>query len=321
MKSSILMFLACVVLTTAASFDREMDDKWNNYKEKNHMHFSAEEESGRKNLFSETDNFINEQSKNKSRAFAMDHNDFSSMSPDEKEAFLGLDVDLDTYSASVWTPSVENRDLPASVDYRNDNCLQDVKRQGGCGSCWAFTAITPLEFSKCKKRGGKKVLLSEQQLVDCADNNGGCGGGWYLRAWKYLAIGSNAHTKYGPYMADEGACKFNKKFNRAVVFTYGKVPANVEAIKEAIQEGPLAVAMRVTQSFSQYKEGVYSSDDCEGKINHGVVLVGYGSMNGKDYWIIRNSWGAGWGASGYALIERGVDMCRIESFAAYVVAK
>jgi len=106
-----------------------------------------------------------------------------------------------------------------------------------------------------------------------------------------------------------------------VVFTYGKVPANVEAIKEAIQEGPLAVAMRVTRSFSQYKEGVYSSDDCEGKINHGVVLVGYGSMNGKDYWIIRNSWGAGWGASGYALIERGVDMCRIESFAAYVVAK
>ena len=71
----------------------------------------------------------------------------------------------------------------------------------------------------------------------------------------------------------------------------------------------------------QFREGVYSSDKCTGYANHAMVAVGYGTMSGKDYWIIRNSWGAGWGASGYALIERGVNMCRIETYAASVAAK
>jgi len=316
------MFLACVVLTTAASFDREMDDKWNNYKEKNHMHFSAEEESGRKNLFSETDNLINEQSKDKKRAFAMDHNDFSSMSPDEKEAFLGLKADLDSYSTSVWSRCNDTSDMPASVDYRNDNCLQKVKQQGGCGSCWAFAAIAPLEFAKCKKRGGKKVLLSEQQLVDCDTvENLGCNGGWYHDSFEYLKKGSNAHKKYGPYTAEEGACKFNKENNRAVVSSYERLPAGEEPMLKAIQNGPIAIAFRVVDDFYAYHEGVYSSDNCSGYANHAMVAVGYGTMSGKDYWIIRNSWGAGWGASGYALIERGVNMCRIENYAASVAAK
>jgi len=247
------MFLACVVLTTAASFDREMDDKWNNYKEKNHMHFSAEEETGRKNLFSETDNFLSEQSKNKSRPFAMDHNEFSSMSPDEKEAFLGLKTDSNSYSANVWTRGVENRDLPASVDHRNDPCLQTIKNQGGCGSCWAFAAIAPLEFAKCKKRSGKKVLLSEQQLVDCDYSNGGCNGGWYTSAWEHLKEGANSHKKYGPYTAEEGSCNFDAEYNRAVVVSSEKLAANVEVIKAALQNGPLACALRFNNDFYYYK--------------------------------------------------------------------
>ena len=72
---------------------------------------------------------------------------------------------------------------------------------------------------------------------------------------------------------------------------------------------------------SQFSEGVYSSDNCSGYANHAMVAVGYGTMSGKDYWIVRNSWGLYWGASGYALIERGVNMCRIENDAASVAAK
>jgi len=76
-----------------------------------------------------------------------------------------------------------------------------------------------------------------------------------------------------------------------------------------------------TSFVLQFREGIYSSADCDQQINHGVVLVGYGTMSGKDYWIIRNSYGPNWGASGYALIERGVNMCRIESYVESVVAK
>jgi len=316
------MFLACVVLTTAASFDRELDNQWENYKEKNHMHFADEEDKGRKELFAKADELIKHHSGNKSRPFSVDHNDFSQMSSDEKKTFLGLDHKSTTRSANQWTRSVvKNRDLPASLDYRNDNCLQKVKQQGGCGSCWAFSAISPLEFSRCKKRGGKKILLSEQQLVDCDDSNNGCNGGWYTSAWELLKKGSNAHKKYGPYTQEEGACKFNAKNNRAKVKTYAEVDANEQAMMEALQRGPLAVAFEVVDDFYAYKEGIYSTEDCKGQINHGVVAVGYGSMCGKDYWIIRNSWGNGWGIAGYALMERGVNLCQIESFAEEVEAK
>jgi len=200
-------------------------------------------------------------------------------------------------------------------------CLPAVKNQGSCGSCWAFTAITPLEFSRCKKNN-KKVLLSEQQLVDCHPRHKGCNGGWYTTAWSYLGDGSNKLKKYGPYTAKQGECVFQKKFIGARVKSYVKVDKNPDAMMEALVEiGPLAVAIRVAGGFGSYKEGIFSSDSCQGRINHGVVIVGYGTMSGVPYWIVRNSWGPGWGNGGYILMKKGVNMCEIETRPAAVYAK
>ena len=82
--------------------------------------------------------------------------------------------------------------------------------------------------------------------------------------------------------------------------------------------------MNLYNSLSVYfyfSSGIYSDPTCTSQpVNHAIVAVGYGTLNGVDYWVVRNSWGAGWGIGGYALVKRGVNMCRIESYAAAVGA-
>lgn len=69
------------------------------------------------------------------------------------------------------------------------------------------------------------------------------------------------------------------------------------------------------------RSGVYDDPACDTvNINHGVVVVGYGTLDDIDYWVVRNSWGPKWGAKGYILMERGTNKCKIEGSAAYVVA-
>ncbi len=67
--------------------------------------------------------------------------------------------------------------------------------------------------------------------------------------------------------------------------------------------------------------GVYNDPACDGKaVNHGVNIVGYGVLNGLNYWVVRNTWGHRWGLAGYFLIQRGVNKCGIEEYPAYATA-
>lgn len=67
------------------------------------------------------------------------------------------------------------------------------------------------------------------------------------------------------------------------------------------------------------RDGVYDSTECDDKpVNHVGVIVGWGSLNGHDYWIVRNSWGTGWAIKGYFFIQRGVNKCNIENYVSFV---
>lgn len=84
--------------------------------------------------------------------------------------------------------------------------------------------------------------------------------------------------------------------------------------------GPVSVAMHSKRlTFMYYKEGIYSDPACSHQIDHAVVLVGYGTLNDRPYWVVRNSWGTEWGLGGYFLLLRGVNQCGIANHAAYPV--
>lgn len=84
---------------------------------------------------------------------------------------------------------------------------------------------------------------------------------------------------------------------------------------------PVTLSFDVTADFMHYKEGVYTSTQCKDtadKVNHAVLAVGYGTEeNGMPYWIVKNSWGTGWGKDGYFLIVRGKNMCGLAACSSY----
>lgn len=94
-------------------------------------------------------------------------------------------------------------------------------------------------------------------------------------------------------------------------------------LKAAVgSNGPVSVAFQVVKDFRFYKSGVYSSTEChdgEQDVNHAVLAVGYGELEGKQHWIIKNSWGTAWGMDGFFLMERGRNMCGVGDCASYPV--
>lgn len=262
-------------------------------------------------------------------------NEFSDMDEDEWKAIL-IPMDPETERmAADFVPfySDDRASILDEVDYRQSGCLPAVKNQGSCGSCWAFSAVTPLEFQFCNDTGLKKTF-SEQQLTWCVPN--GCNGGWYATAWSFLRYsGGILSSDDHPYTSgksstrnDAATCPLG--INGAAwaqVTGYVNVGSNEEAMKEALAlHGPLSAALWVNENFSSYDEGVFDDPDCDdrsqpgrNRVNHGVVIVGYGqSGSAGAYWIVRNSWGPNWGEDGYIRIKRNAGICNI-GLAAYPI--
>ena len=211
--------------------------------------------------------------------------------------------------------------LPASFDWRSlngHNYVSPVKNQGSCGSCWAFGTVGPME-SRLLISGAGLADLSEQYLVSCNSSGWSCGGGWWAHDYHVnrkvpaeLEPGSVLESVF-PYTGSNSSCNAPHAHSQKLVrwsyvgSSYG-VPS-VEAIKNAIATyGPVAVAVCVGSSFSGYRSGIFATDEksaCNGSVNHAVVLVGWDDAT--DTWIMKNSWGTGWGESGYMRIKRGVS--------------
>jgi len=234
-------------------------------------------------------------------------NQFSDLTESEvKEIYTGASPPaIQTVPALGESQEVE--ELEDSVDWTSKGAVTSVKNQGSCGSCWSFSTTGVLEGTN-QITTGHLVLLSEQQLVDCDthDGNQGCSGGWPYNALDYIkAQGSCTEESYA-YRGVGGRCASSScslGVPVGAVTGYHNVPKTSSGLMSAVMGQPVSVTVEVSGDFSRYSSGVLTGI-CSGSINHAVLAVGYGTMNGKSYWRVKNSWGSSWGDSGYVNIQR-----------------
>ncbi|XP_037067854.1 procathepsin L-like [Pollicipes pollicipes] len=212
----------------------------------------------------------------------------------------------------------------ATLDWRQYGVVTEVKDQGACGSCWAFSTTGSLEGAWALA-GHQLVSLSEQQLVDCSHLffNLGCKGGRMDNAFRYIHAkgGIMAESTY-PYTAVGGSCHANPAYFVAQVKSHHSVLIGSEShLLDALAgHGPISVSIDAShQSFQLYHSGVYNEPSCSSLLlDHGVLVVGYGTDNGVDYWIVKNSWSANWGEQGYIkMLRNHNNQCGIATQACY----
>jgi cathepsin L len=214
--------------------------------------------------------------------------------------------------------------LPAAIDWRTMGAVTPIKDQGQCGSCWAFSSTGALE-AQIYKKTKTLTTLSEQNLVDCNKANFGCNGGWMDYAFDYVKTnkGIDKSSAY-PYTGYRGTCKYKSATTYVGGTCTGRksIPAgNETALQIAVATiGPVSVAIDASGlPFQLYSSGVYKNLACsKTNLDHAVLVVGYGTTNDQDYWIVKNSWGTSWGMSGYILMPRNQkNYCGIATHALY----
>jgi xylem cysteine proteinase len=196
--------------------------------------------------------------------------------------------------------------VPDSMDWTEHRAVAEVKNQGQCGSCYSFSATGSVEGAVAIKTG-KLNSLSEQQIVDCStkEGNEGCNGGLMDSAFDYIISnkGICGEADY-PYKGKAGSCWSSCSIVSTISGYKDVAQDNEDALLAAVATQPVSVAIEADKmGFQFYKSGVFSGT-CGTKLDHGVLAVGYGTVEGTDYWKIKNSWGGDWGDSGYILIKR-----------------
>jgi len=211
---------------------------------------------------------------------------------------------------------------PASYSAVDAGLVSPVTNQKQCGSCVAFASMAAIETCFKKTAGGDFGDYSEQQLVDCGYGSygaSGCNGASSYSYIKYVAEKSLdlTHESTYPYLntAPKLTCPTTAPYNRGarVSSSYYTYSGTEEKLKQAVYEhGAVVTTVAAAGPFSSYGGGVFSGCTSS-STDHAVTVVGYGTSGGEDYWLIKNSWGTGWGEGGFIRLKRGVGMCGVGS--------
>jgi C1A family cysteine protease len=236
-------------------------------------------------------------------------NEYSDMTEEEFLATHTGHVSEEGENREILAPLVNEAN---DIDWRDKGAVTPVKNQGSCGSCWAFSTTGTTEGFVAIKTG-KLPNLAEQQLVDCCKQGGcqGCRGGLPSAALKWVASNGLCSQSDYPYTARDGQCK---KTCQAVAKISSSTGGRGEsALQSALDKVPVSIAVDASGGFQSYKGGVFNGP-CGTSLNHAITAVGYTSQ----YWIVKNSWGTGWGSGGYIFMARGKNLCGLGNVLAWV---
>ncbi|THU51128.1 hypothetical protein C4D60_Mb06t27760 [Musa balbisiana] len=260
------------------------------------------------------------------RKYKLRINQYADLTNDEFKASYGGFRPTTTKAAPTFRYENETAVAP-TVDWRSRGAVTPVKNQGECGCCWAFSAVAAAE-GIIKLKTGKLILLSVQELIDCSvyGEDRGCNGGAVEDAFEFIISNGGLTTDANyPYTASDGTCDAVKSSSKeATISGYESVPGIGEpSLLKAVARQPVSVAIDAGgPAFQFYSSGVFTGK-CGTNLDHGVTVVGYGTTaDGTQYWLLKNSWGASWGESGYMRMQRGAagapeGLCGIAMYASY----
>lgn len=253
-------------------------------------------------IYKENMEFVHHHNQNKTHSFILGETIFADLTVQEFQDMMMSEIQSEK-TCDAFSRSSDLTSVPTEIDWREKGAVTPIKDQGQCGSCWSFSATGAMEGA-WQVATGELVSLSEQQLVDCSlgfkYGNHGCNGGLMDGAFHYAIDNGMCTEEEYQYKAITGtscnSCTPQVRVRSCVDVT----PENERDLEIAVGQGPVSVAIEAdTRVFQLYTEGVLTSDACGTNLDHGVLVVGYGSDDGQDYWIVKNSWGTSWGENGY----------------------
>lgn len=279
-----------------------VEHEFDRFKNKhNKKYVTDNEHENRKNIFRQNLRFIH--SKNRAgKTYSLGINHLADRSADELQALRGFKSSRIYNGGKPFPYDVEKEidHLPDQHDWRLFGAVTPVKDQSVCGSCWSFGTVGAIEGAYFLNNGGNLVRLSQQALIDCSwgYGNNGCDGGEDFRVYQWMQKvgGIPTEESYGGYLGQDGYCHVNNATLVAPIKGFVNVTSNNEnAFKVALfKNGPLSVAIDASKrSFTFYSHGVFYEETCGNKLeqlDHAVLAVGYGTMNGELYWLVKNSW-------------------------------
>jgi C1A family cysteine protease len=312
------LFLASAVVVSGATIDSAVMGAFARFQEEYGKTYSDVEFTKRLGIFAQNLERINEQNRQHillggEAVFGVTQ--FSDLTPEE---FKGMYLTYQPSNSSLPRVNVELDGAPATVvDWRTKGAVTDVKDQGQCGSCWAFSATEAIE-SYSFLNDGKLVSLSPQQITSCDKTDGGCNGGNTETAYGYVhkagGIETSADYPYTSGGGSTGICKFDASKIAVKITGYKSVARGETNLKSALNNGPVSVCL-AAEAFQSYRSGILRS--CPGSVDHCVQAVGYDDGNTPAYWTVRNSWAKSWGEQGYIRIASGSDLCKISDDVTY----
>jgi C1A family cysteine protease len=305
MFAKILLFAAVASASNETAFKSYMVKYSKTYT-------GAEQYSKRLAAFIENSLIIAEHNAKES-SFKLGHNDVSDLTLSEFSKFY-LDMNFAGARAPGSTGNVvlngTDTATADAIDWATKGAVTPLKNQGQCGSCWSFSTTGALEGAY-QIKNGKLTSFSEQELVSCDTVDGGCDGGLMDNAFSWITKNGGLCTEASyPYTSGKGVRGSCKKTCSVVS---GSAPASHTDVAQsdiamvaALNKGPVSIAIEADKPlFQLYKSGVLAATACGTKLDHGVLAVGYGTLDSTDYYKVKNSWGATWGMEGYILLEKG----------------